>query len=217
MSDKGYIKLDRAIENWRYKTKPNYVALWVHILVKANHEDRQVYETLVERGCLLTSLDRLARETGLSVQNVRTILNHLNGEELTIKSTNKNTLIYVNKYNDYQGANKQTNKLSNKQLTNNQQTTNNKQYIKETKSIKEIYINAHSEEFVKVFEAYLDHRKKLKKPLNDYGMRLILKDLEKKGDEKTQIAVLEQSISKGWVGIFDLKEPVREKKEEELW
>lgn len=136
MSDKGFIKLDRAIENWRYATKPNYVALWVYLLVKANHEKRSVYDTEVDRGCLLTSYEALAKGTGLSVQNVRTILKHLNGEELTCKSTNKNTLIRILKYDFYQGANKRTNKHSNNQLTSNQQTTNNKQediYIKETK------------------------------------------------------------------------------------
>jgi len=139
LSDKGFIKLDRAIENWRYKTKPNYVALWVHLLVKANHETRKVYDTVVERGCLLTSYETLAKGTGLSIQSVRTILRHLDGEELTIKSTNKYTLICIVKYDEYQGRNKQTNKPSNKQLTDNQQTTNNKQETKETKALKNIY------------------------------------------------------------------------------
>lgn len=137
MSIKGFIKLDRAIENWRYSTKPNYVALWVYLLVKANHEKRMTYEVEVDRGCLLTSYEKLAKGTGLSVQNVRTILKHLNGDEITCTSTNKNTLIRIIKYDFYQGANKQTNKRSNNQLTSNQQTTNNKQDIKETKSIEE--------------------------------------------------------------------------------
>lgn len=139
MSEKGFIKLDRAIEEWRYKTKPNYVALWVHLLVKANHETREVYETIVPRGSLLTSYESLAKGTGLSVQTVRTILKHLNGEELTIKSTNKNTLITIVKYDKYQSRSKQTNKQINKQLTSNQQAINNKQEIKEAKKLRNIY------------------------------------------------------------------------------
>lgn len=134
MSEKGFIKLDRAIENWRYATKPLYVALWVHLLVKANHKPKKVYDTEVDRGCLLTSYDKLARGTGLSVQNVRTILRHLDGEEIIVKSTNKNTLISIVKYDFYQGVNKQTNN----QLTSNQQTTNNKQETKEIKNEKNI-------------------------------------------------------------------------------
>lgn len=154
MSDKGFIKLDRAIENWRYSTKPNYVALWVYLLVKANHEKRMVYEVEVDRGCLLTSYEKLAKGTGLSVQNVRTILKHLNGEEITCTSTNKNTLIRILKYDFYQGANKQSNKRTNNQLTSNQQTTNNKQDIKEAKSIKE-YISLGEYGNVKMTEEQL--------------------------------------------------------------
>lgn len=126
----GWIKLDRALENWRYATKPNYVALWVHLLIRANKQDSVVYDTEIKRGSLLTSLDQLSKATGLSVQNIRTILKHLNGEEITVKSTNKNTVISIVKYDEYQGINKQTNKRSNNQLTNDQQATNNKQEYK---------------------------------------------------------------------------------------
>lgn len=135
MSERGFIKLDRAIEDWRYATKPNYVALWVYLLLKANHKQKKVGDVVVERGCLMTSYDSLARGTGLSVQTVRTILHHLNGEEIIVKSTNKNTLIFIVKYDFYQGYRKQTNK----QLTSNQQATNNKQEYKETKKERNIY------------------------------------------------------------------------------
>ena len=135
MSERGFIKLDRAIEDWRYATKPNYVALWVYLLLKANHKQKKVGDVVVERGCLMTSYDSLARGTGLSVQTVRTILHHLNGEEIIVKSTNKYTLISIVKYDFYQGYRKQTNK----QLTSNQQATNNKQEYKETKKERNIY------------------------------------------------------------------------------
>lgn len=135
MSERGFIKLDRALEEWRYATKPQYVALWVYLLLKANHKDKKVGDVLVERGSLLTSYESLARGTGLTVQTVRTILRKLNGEEIIVKSTNKNTLISIVKYGFYQGYHKQTNK----QLTSNQQTTNNKQECKEGKKERNIY------------------------------------------------------------------------------
>lgn len=135
MSERGFIKLDRALEDWRYATKPNYVALWVYLLLKANHKEKRVGNVVVERGSLLTSYESLSRGTGLSVQTVRTILHHLNGEEIIVKSTNKYTLISIVKYDFYQGYRKQTNK----QLTSNQQATNNKQEYKETKKERNIY------------------------------------------------------------------------------
>lgn len=126
--NKGYIKLDRAIENWRFKTKPNYVALWVHLLLEANHQDAMIGDVQIKRGQLLTSLESLKKGTGLSLQQIRTIFNKLNNEEITIKSTNKYTLITIVNYDKYQGgygkSNKQTNKQKGDFLTINQQTTN---------------------------------------------------------------------------------------------
>ena len=135
----GYIKLNRSLQNWRYYKKPNYLALWIHILLEANHQDGKWEDVVIKRGQMVTSIKRLSNDTGISIQTVRTILSKLKGEELTIKSTNKYTLICIVKYDEYQGRNKQTNKPSNKQLTNNQQTTNNKQETKETKALKNIY------------------------------------------------------------------------------
>ena len=50
-------------------------------------------------------------------------------------------------------------------------------------------------------------RKKLRKPLTDRGKELILKKLEKlaPGDEATQAAILDQSVERGWQGVFPLK------------
>jgi len=127
---RGYIKLDRALENWRFKTKPNYVALWVHLLLEANHQSNKYMDTQIERGQLTTSLEALKKGTGLSLQQIRTILNKLNNDEITIKSTNKYTLITIVNYDKYQSStkkiNKQNNIQENKNLTINQQT-NNKQ------------------------------------------------------------------------------------------
>lgn len=120
----GFIKLDRALNYWRYKRKPLYVALWVHLLQCANYKDGYDGDIEVKRGQLLTNTKKLADETGLTVQNVRTILNHLCGEELTIKSTNKYSLITIVKYEFYQGSSEQSNNQINKQLTSNQQATN---------------------------------------------------------------------------------------------
>lgn len=75
----------------------------------------------IPRGSFVTSLDSLAKELGLSVQEIRTALKHLiSTGELTSKSTNKCRIITVVNYEMYQQVNKQPNSP----LTGNQQATN---------------------------------------------------------------------------------------------
>ena len=165
--NKGYIKLDRALENWRYVKKPNFVALWIHLLLKANHSQTFWNEIVIERGQLITSLETLNKDTGLTIQTIRTIINKLNGEEITIKTTNKYTLITIVNYDKYQSASKSTNKQTNKQksdyLTNKQQTTNkqlttnkNEKNINNEKNIDDIKIKSLKDKWLEAgYDSYL--------------------------------------------------------------
>lgn len=55
---------------------------------------------------------------------------------------------------------------------------------------------------------YQAHRKLLKHPLTPYGLTLIKKKLEGfyPGDESMQIESINQSIERGWRGVFEVKE-----------
>lgn len=55
---------------------------------------------------------------------------------------------------------------------------------------------------------YIEHRNAMGKPLTGKGVDLVRADLEKlaPGDKVKQIAILHQSIKKGWKGVFPLKE-----------
>lgn len=50
-------------------------------------------------------------------------------------------------------------------------------------------------------------RKKLRKPLTDRAKKLTLGKLEKlaPGNEAMQVAILDQSVERGWQGVFPLK------------
>ncbi len=58
------------------------------------------------------------------------------------------------------------------------------------------------------FSAYVEMRKKIKKPLTDYAIELAIKKLETlaPGNYQIQIAILNQSIERCWQGLFPLKE-----------
>ena len=61
-----------------------------------------------------------------------------------------------------------------------------------------------NKDFIFTFNSYLKTRKK---KATDHAKELILKDLHKV-DKDTAIAMLEQSIRQGWIGIFPLKKEI---------
>lgn len=141
MLENGFVKFDRKIANWRWYHDVNTFKLFFHLIITANYEPKPFENITVQRGQRVASYQSLAAETQMSVQNVRTALNHLiSTGEVTRQSTSKYTVLTIVNYNMYQD-NQQTNQqTANKQLTNNQQTANNNgRKIKKDKKDKEIY------------------------------------------------------------------------------
>ena len=138
----GYVLLHRKIVDWEWYTDVNTKTLFLHLILLANHKDKQWRGKTIKRGELVTSRGTLAEQTGLSVQQVRTSLKKLQStNDITIKTTNKNTLIMVVKYDFYQSDkptkkeistnNQPTEQPSNNHqvTTNNNDNKNNKLYI----------------------------------------------------------------------------------------
>lgn len=122
----NWIKLFSKFVNWEWYKDQNTKSLFIHCLLKANWKEAKFMGETIPRGSFVTSLDSLAKELGLTVQEIRTALKHLiSTSEITSKSTNKYRIITVVNYELYQQVNKQTNSqsTSNQQATNNQLTT----------------------------------------------------------------------------------------------
>lgn len=98
-----YIKLDRVIMQWEWYKRADVMRVFIHCLLKANHEHKLWQGIAIDRGQFITSYLKLADELGLSVRKIRTSLNRLEmTQELTCEKTSRYTRITVNKYNDYQ-------------------------------------------------------------------------------------------------------------------
>ena len=125
----GWIKLHRQITDWEWYDDHNTFRLFIHLLLKANHKERSYRGTTIEVGCIMTGRELLSKETGLSVQQIRTCLERLKlTNEITIKSDKQGTIIQVVKYKDYQVS---TNESTTNQPTSNQQVTTNNNDNKE--------------------------------------------------------------------------------------
>lgn len=125
----GFIKLHRQFLKWEWYDDINVKVLFLHCLFRANWEEQKWHGEFIPRGSFVTSLQNLAKETNLSIQQTRTALKKLNStKEITKKSQGSNTLITVNNYNKYQDNNKE---ITNYQQTNNKQITTIEEIKKE--------------------------------------------------------------------------------------
>jgi hypothetical protein len=130
----GWVKIYRKIIEWEWFNDSKMVHLFIYLLISANHKDGSYQGQKVKRGQLITGRTKISAVTGISEQSIRTCLHKLEStNEITIKSTNKNSIITLLNYDLYQSednneniTNQQTtSKITNNQLTTNQQLTTN--------------------------------------------------------------------------------------------
>lgn len=136
MTSNGYIKLHRKLLNWGWYKDQNTLAVFLHLLLIANFAETEYMGTKIYPGQAVIGRKSLAEALGMSEQNVRTALNHLKStNEITIKVTNKFSVVTIVKWELYQvNVAEVTNKSTNK-LTNDQPATNHTIRNKESKNI----------------------------------------------------------------------------------
>lgn len=130
-----WIKIHRKILNWGWYTDANTFRVFMHLLLNASWEDTEYKGIKIPRGSLITGRKKISNQLKMTEQQVRTVLDHLKAtNEITIKTTNKYSIITIVNYQKYQEkkqkiTNKPTNNLTNKQPTSNQQATTYIEYI----------------------------------------------------------------------------------------
>ena len=114
--------------DWEWYDDINVKCLYLHCLMRANHKQKNWRGVSIEPGQFITSRDTLATELRLSPMQIRTALDKLRSTgEITIKATNKFSMISISKWDEYQVDNQQDDsQITSKQPTNNQQITTNK-------------------------------------------------------------------------------------------
>ena len=100
---KSWVKLNRNILEWGWYTEANTMRVFIHLLLKANVEDKIYQGIPVKRGEILTGYPALAKDLNLSVRNVRTAIEHLKSTgEVTVITYPKGSLIVIENYEKYQ-------------------------------------------------------------------------------------------------------------------
>ncbi len=103
MIDNGYIKLHRKMLQWEWYNDITTFRVFMHCLLMANWKDGRFMGYDIPRGSFATSYSSLAKQTSLTVKQIRTSLEHLKRtQEVAVKRTPKFSIITVINYCQYQ-------------------------------------------------------------------------------------------------------------------
>ena len=136
----GWIKLHRKILNWEWFKEDNTFRVFIYLLSSANYKTSKWRGITVNRGQVITGRSVIAEDLGISERSVRTCLSRLKStSEITVKSTNKYSIVTVCKYEEYQFIgnynDQQNDQQSVQQATNKRPATDHIQEYKEDKKV----------------------------------------------------------------------------------
>jgi DNA-binding transcriptional regulator YhcF (GntR family) len=127
--ENGWIKLHRKLLENPLAKKPNYLAVWVFVLMNANHEDKEVIwnkeNRIIKRGSFIGSLRKIAEQFSISIATVKYIIDYLVSEHmiehLPTRKFSMFTVLNWDKYQliEHQPVNKVKSKLNQSETTNN--------------------------------------------------------------------------------------------------
>ncbi len=168
MEGNGYISLHRQILENPLSCKPNYLAVWIYLLLKANYKPKKIIwnnETIdLKPGQFIGSILQISEHFSISTATVSYILNYFESEGmLKRKSTKKFTLFEIINYDKYQKVEnrKSSESIENKGLgsgqgaeVENKLKTNRKQIETTNKDNKDNNISIVQNEFERFWNLY---------------------------------------------------------------
>ena len=208
----GWIKLHRSLTEWEWWDDHNATRLLVYLLCSVNHEQKKWKGLTVEPGTLITSFEKLAMNTGLSVKQVRLAMEKLESSgEVLRKKARKGQAVTLTKWEKLQFEEK---KGASRKARKGQEEGKKGATTKECKNEKnekkeEISFAPFGDEFKKNWEDWLSfkHEQFRFKFKNVKSEQRSFADLVKKSNsnQKTAEMIIEQSIVNGYRGLFELK------------
>jgi len=155
--EQGWIKLHRKLLENPIMRKQNYLALWVVLLLRANHEDNRIIwngkDTPIKAGQFITGRKSLHEDTGIPETTIERILDYLeSGHQIGQQKNNKYRLITILNWNNYQNR-------TSKQTTNGHLADTNKNVKNEKKYTLKSKIKEEPEKDVKTIKSLLEKYK----------------------------------------------------------
>ena len=206
----GWISLHRSMLEWEWYDDINVCRFFVHCLLRANHRDKTWKGITINRGEFISSLDKIARETGLSVSQIRTCLKKLKSTgEIASKSHTQHTVFIIVNYDKYQSDDKPYGKpVANESQTNdkriatnnNDNNENNENNVnKKTKAKALDFSSWPNQPSDDVWSDFVKHRKSVKAPISQTVINRMTKPLFEMTNNNWSVDdVLAEICTRGW-------------------
>jgi hypothetical protein len=130
----GWIKLYRQVKDKPYYKDSEFIHLWIHLLLCANHSEAEYlngYDIVkLKKGQFITGRKKLSFETGISESKIERILKVFESEQQIEQQTNsRNRLISIVSWDKYQQSEQQTDSkwTASGQQVNTNNNDNNKE------------------------------------------------------------------------------------------
>lgn len=197
VASNGWVKNWRKLKEWQWYAVPNMAHLFQHLIREANHETQYWRDVRIERGQILTGLDSLQRQTGITVRSLRTCLKRLKSTgEIARQTTNRFSLITINNYEVYQGSDvdsdRQNDKQADKRVTSKRQASDrpadSKQEVKNEKNDKKIDITSRQESF----------KLELQKHASEFGIQTVNAFYDYWSESNQQQTKMRYEMQKTW-------------------
>lgn len=138
----GWIKMHRKIINKGWYKKSDHKSVWYHLLLKANHQDNEFWfngkNIIIKKGQFVTGRKKLSFELGISESKIERILKFFEKSEHQIEQqkTNKNRLITILNWSEYQSSEHQIEQPVNNQRTTSEQPVNTNKKEENVENVK---------------------------------------------------------------------------------
>lgn len=152
----GWIRIHRKLIEASWFNKSEYVHLWIYLLLKANHQDKEVFigneKVLIKRGQLLTSRSKLSEVVHIQENKIYRILKCFENEhQIEQQKTKKYTVISIVNYDMYQKSEQVIEQQMNSKRTTNEQPMNTNNNDNNVNNIFIYFINKGKEKNLRTF------------------------------------------------------------------
>jgi len=139
--NKGWIKIHRQILDHPRAVDPDWVALWVRMLLMATHDNQDFIfkgnRINLKSGQFITGIDKLANSSGINRSKVNRLLTKMQREgEIETQKSNVGSLISIVKWSQYQESETPVKLQRNSSETQTELQRNSSETIQECKKEK---------------------------------------------------------------------------------